>query len=188
ASINTDDYTGTFYLRYTVTDQNNCVARKDVTVLVNPRPVVTASTVDKTCVGEPVLLHGTVVQGNTAGGTHAWITPQALWLDDLSSTTIPNPIFSSNTYGFARFQYVFVDANGCTDTSHVVTIQVQPKPVVTINPVAPQCVSSQGVYLTANATVPTVPSATFTYNWTGDVVSDLASPRSEERRVGKGFV
>lgn len=176
ASINTDDYTGTFYLRYTVTDQNNCVARKDVTVLVNPRPVVTASTVDKTCVGEPVLLHGTVVQGNTAGGTHAWITPQALWLDDLSSTTIPNPIFSSNTYGFARFQYVFVDANGCTDTSHVVTIQVQPKPVVTINPVAPQCVSSQGVYLTANATVPTVPSATFTYNWTGDVVSDLASP------------
>jgi hypothetical protein len=53
---------------------------------------------------------------------------------------------------------------------------VQSKPTVTIDPVGPLCVSSQGVQLNANPEVLDNPSATFEYDWTGDVVSTLENP------------
>jgi gliding motility-associated-like protein len=177
AIVNTDDFTGTYYLQYSVVDQNNCTAQENVEVVIYNSPVVSVSAPDKVCVGESVQLEGTVVQGNTSGGAHSWFSPNdPAWLNDLSSTIIPNPYFQTNTFGFARFQYIFTDANGCADTSDVAVIQVQSKPTVTIDPVGPLCVSSQGVQLNANPEVLDNPSATFEYDWTGDVVSTLENP------------
>lgn len=176
AIINTST-AGSYFLRYTVTDQNNCVAQQDIPVQIYAKPVVSASAPTVTCVGEPVQLQGTVEQGVSAGGTHSWIAPfDPVWLLDLSSTSIPNPVFETNTFGVAAFQYIFEDVNGCRDTSDLIYIQVEPKPIVTINPIADQCVSSQGVQLSANASVPSVPGATFTYNWTGEIISTIPNP------------
>lgn len=68
ATINTSDNLNTYYLTYKVTDLNSCTASKNVTVVINPQPKVSAS-VDKTvsCVGEDVQLTGTVTSGSTSG-------------------------------------------------------------------------------------------------------------------------
>lgn len=176
AVINTTANTGTFNLRYTVTDANNCSAFRDVTVRINPNPVVNAvASPDTTCIDKTVQLTGTVTQGVTAGGVHEWISNSGS-LPGLSSITVPNPVFTPTAIGVHRFQYIFTDAQGCTDTSDIVRIRIEPKPTVTINPVDPQCQSTLGVQLTAVPSVNGVTNPTFTYNWTGAVTSSQASP------------
>ena len=176
AIINTVAYTGTRYLRYTVTDANLCTDFEDVTVKINPRPVVSAiANPDTTCINQPVQLLGTVVQGVTAGGTHKWLSNSGS-LPQLTSSTIPNPILNTGTYGVHRFEYIFIDANGCSDTSDIVRVRIEPKPEVTINPAGPICETNLGLFLTANPTVPDEPNPTFTYNWTGAVTSTQPSP------------
>ncbi|MFO7869148.1 MAG: IgGFc-binding protein [Bacteroidales bacterium] len=97
ALVNTNDYTGTYYLQYSVVDQNNCSAQENVEVQIFDLPVVSASGPDKVCVSDIVSLEGNVLQGNTADGSHEWYSEDPAWLNDLSSTIIPNPEFSSNS-------------------------------------------------------------------------------------------
>lgn len=176
ATINTTTNTGTFNLRYTVTDANNCSDFKDVTVRINSNPVVDAiANPDTTCIDKTVQLNGTVTQGVTSGGFHEWISNSGS-LPGLSSNIVPNPVFTPTAIGVHRFQYIFTDAQGCKDTSDIVRVRIEPKPTVTINPVAPQCESNLGAQLTAVPIVNGVADPTFTYSWTGAVTSTQASP------------
>lgn len=176
AVVNTTTNTGTYNLRYTVTDANNCSDFEDVTVRINSNPVVQAiADPDTTCIDNTVQLNGTVTQGVTAGGVHEWISNSGS-LPGLSNTVIPNPVFTPTAIGVHRFQYIFTDAQGCKDTSDIVRVRIEPKPSVTINPVAPQCESNLGVQLSAVPVVNGVDNPTFTYNWTGAVTSTQESP------------
>jgi len=175
ATVNTSDNVGQYYLQYKVTDANSCVAKKDVSVIVNQQPKV-AALADKeiSCVDDIIQLQGTVVTGSTSGAvTHEWISSYA---SSLSSTSIPNPTLQSYIAGVLTFKYKFTDAKGCSAISDEVSIQNNPNPTISIEPVDAQCASNQGVMLSANAKVEGVASATFTYLWSGDIDSKESNP------------
>lgn len=183
ATVNTDDNTGTYYLSYKVTDKNGCEAKKDISVIINAQPQVTATS-DKeiSCIGDIVNLQGTVTSGSTAGSvTHEWISSYA---SSLSSTSIPNPTLQSYISGALRFQYKFTDAKGCSALSNDITIQNNPNPTIAIDPIDPQCATTQGVQLSATASVDGIPTATFTYAWSGDVTSTEATPMLDISEAG----
>lgn len=175
-SVNTADNIGTYYLTYKATDANGCFVEKPISVLINQKPVVTAMS-DKTtsCYGDEVRLSSTLETGNSSGATYEWIS-KTYSTSDLSSTTIPNPTYSSYISGVHQFEMIFTDANGCKDTSDVVAVRIEPRPTVTIDPVADQCATNQGVQLSATPKVEGVPDATFSYVWSGDVASNDANP------------
>lgn len=176
ATVNTKDNVGSYYLTFGVTDKNLCKDEKQISVKVNQKPVVKAA-VDTTvsCYGNEVKLTGSVVTGSSNGAKHQWIS-SSMSTSSLSSTDVPNPVFASYISGVHFFQYIMEDANGCKDTSDVVSIRNEPRPKVTIDAVDDQCVSDLGVTLSANPKVEGVSSATFTYNWTGDVTSTDSNP------------
>ena len=176
AGINTLDNVGTYYLTFGVVDKNNCSDTKNATVVVNQKPIVDA-VAGKTmsCFGDPVQLTGSVKTANTISKTHEWISASSS-TGSLSSTSIPNPQFTSFISGVHTFQYILTDANGCKDTSEVISVRIEPRPTVTINPVAEQCATNQGVMLSANPIVNGIPDATFSYQWSGDVTSTDATP------------
>lgn len=175
-SVNTNDNVGTYYLTYKATDKNGCYVEKPVTVVVNQKPVV-AATSDKTtsCFGETVKLSSSLEVGASSGASYEW-TSKTYSTADLSSTTIPNPTYTSYISGVHQFELIFTDANGCKDTSDVVSVRIEPRPTVTINAVDDQCASNQGVQLSATPKVEGVPDATFAYEWSGDVTSTDENP------------
>lgn len=176
ASVNAVDNTGTYYLKYTVTDAHDCSASENVAVTINLNPKVEAfANPETTCIGSIVQLSGVVKQGTTAGGTHKWISSTGSEIG-LTNAAISNPEFDPTAVGVHKFNYIFTDALGCKDTSSILNVRVEPKPTVTINPIAPLCANDLGQALVANPQVSGVPSATFTYNWTGDVKSTKSSP------------
>lgn len=178
ATIDTKNNTGTYHLIYTVTDDNKCTDTKTVAVTINKKPVVEASAQKTTaCFGDVVNLEGTVTSGNSTGATHLWVSP-TYSTADLSSTEIPNPTYSSYVSGVHTFQYIMTDANGCKDTSDVVSVRIEPRPTVTIDPLDPVCASKTGVTLSAKPTVSGISDATFTYAWEGNL-----TPKDSETPV-----
>ena len=176
AEINTLDNVGTYYLTFGVVDKNNCSDSKNAIVVVNQKPIVDAVAGKTTsCFGDPVQLTGSVKTANTISKTHEWLSPSSS-TGSLSDTSIPNPQFTSFISGVHTFQYILTDVNGCKDTSEIVSVRIEPRPTVTINPVADQCVTNQGVMLSANPVVNGIDDATFSYKWSGDVTSTDATP------------
>ncbi len=112
---------------YTVigTNANNCSDTDDVTITVNPIPVVTAGSNQSIC-------PGTTAQLQAAGAVSYVWTPTT----GLSNPNISNPIASPAAT--TTYTVTGTDANGCTDTG-VVTISILPTPNVTGGPAQSIC-------------------------------------------------
>jgi parallel beta-helix repeat protein len=93
-------------LSYTVkgTDANNCSNEDDITITVNPLPVVTLDNFKPVCFNAPAfdLTGGTPLNGS-------------YYLNGASPVTSFNP--KDYTIGFHTVTYSFTDANGCTSTA-----------------------------------------------------------------------
>src|SRR5258706_4656027 len=94
--------------------------RSQVTVTVNPLPVVTVTTPAAICAGQSATL--------TAGGasTYSW-SPATALSSTTGSSVIANP---SSTISYT---VIGTDANGCSASAQT-TVTVNPIPVVAVSP------------------------------------------------------
>jgi len=94
-----------------VTDTNNCVASDDVTVTVNPLPVVSAGVDTVICAGDMLILGGSPT--GPAGSVFTWNNAGTL-----NNAGSANPIATpgANT----TYTVSVVDANQCVNTDEVV--------------------------------------------------------------------
>lgn len=115
----------------TVTDANGCEDSDDVTVTVNPLPVVDAGTDDEICDGETVQLSASGAQD------YSW-SPAA----DLDDAAVANPVFDGSST--TTLTVTGTDANGCSDTDDV-EIVVNPLPVAAFDEPDDVCLNQQTV-------------------------------------------
>jgi PKD repeat protein len=118
-----------------------CTASSQVTVMVNPAPVVSVSPNDTICAGQSVSL--------TATGANTYLWSPSSSLNSSTTTSVTANPSSTTTYT------VVGDVLGCTATSQV-TVIVNPLPTVSVTSSASIC-SGQPATLTA--------SGASTYSW-----------------------
>ncbi len=94
---------GTYTIRYSIEGQ--CPATEEISIIVNPLPVIEIEPVDKMCIDESVTLIAT-----PAGGS---------W----SGENITGNIFTPQTGGNYTLVYTYTDANGCSNSA-TITISV----------------------------------------------------------------
>lgn len=109
----------------TVTDANGCQDTDDMTINVNPLPVVDAGADDSMCNQQTVQLQ--------ASGTIDYSWSPATGLTD---ATIANPVFNGSIT--TTFTVTGTDANGCEDTDDV-TVTVFALPIADFAQPAPAC-------------------------------------------------
>lgn len=133
----------------TVTDASGCSDTAQITITVNPAPVVDAvADVEIICAGDAVTLTAEVESG-TAPFTYRWSNGSN------NQQQIVNPT-ETTTYGLT-----VTDANGCMGMDSV-TIEVNPRPTVTIQ-ASPSTICLGGSStLVAAATGGTAP---YTFQW-----------------------
>ena len=109
---------GDYYVE--VTDNNSCVVQSDTLTVNEPTPVTTSTTqTDILCNGQCTGEITVTPAGGVGGYTYEWL--------DASQTTIPgetNPTIQNLCAG--DYYAVVTDANGCDDTTAVVTITEPP--------------------------------------------------------------
>lgn len=121
ATIQTPDFTsanfGTFFLNYTVTDNNGCIGFDviQVTVFDNPTAAILPDPA-RVCPGSILVLDGNPDGGTGTYTTHAWTGAGAADLDD---TTIQTPSFSQANAGTYDLTYTVTDNNGCQATDDI---------------------------------------------------------------------
>lgn len=165
-----------------VTDANGCEGEAMVTVTINNGPVADAGMNVSVCSGADVVLGGSPT---SAGGnppySYSWAPATGL-----SSTTSPNPTFSSANMTSLPVPFSFTvtvtDANGCTSTD-VVTVSVEPGVIVNAGADAEIC-SGDDVKI-GGAAVATNGVPPYQYSWgpsvgltTPNVANPTVSPTS----------
>jgi hypothetical protein len=120
------------------TSANGCTANGNVTVIVNPMPVVTVANSNiSVCAGQSAQLSAMV-----SSGSISW-SPST----GLSSTTSATP--TANPMTTTTYQIV-ASANGCMD-SKTITVTVNPLPVVAANDIA--ICQGNGMMVNANSSI-----------------------------------
>jgi gliding motility-associated-like protein len=143
ATVTANPTTTTAYT-VTGTDANGCAASGNVTVIVNPLPVVTVTPNNPAiCIGSSVSL--------TANGASSYSWSPATGLNQTSGATVTANPTSTTTYIVTG-----TDANGCSNTATAV-VMVNPLPTITLGPVNPEICIGANITLTA--------SGASTYNW-----------------------
>ena len=118
AAIANPTFSGSATTTYTVTvtNGNGCQSTDDVTVTVNPLPVIDAGSDEAICIGDQLQL-------NASGGlTYAW-SPAS----DLDNSSISDPLFDG--LSTTTLTVVGTDGNGCSSSDDVI-ITVNPLPIV----------------------------------------------------------
>ena len=115
----------------TGTDDNGCQNTADVTVVVNPLPIVTINGVNPICIGQNAML--TAMGGSTYTWDHGLGTGNNKQVSPSVSTT---------------YSVTGTDGNGCQNTAEV-TVTVNQLPIVTISGNSSFCEGS-GTILTAS--------------------------------------
>ncbi len=153
---------------YTLT-ANGCSNTQNVTVTVNPRPVLSSS------LTPPAICSGTafsyIPTSATAGTTFSWnratvagITP----IGPTSGTNNPNETLTNTTTAPIIVTYAFtLTANGCSNTQNV-TVTVNPLPVLSSSLTPPAICSG-----TAFSYTPTSATAGTTYSWNRATVAGI---------------
>lgn len=121
----------------TVTDANGCEDTDDMTITVNPLPVIDAGIDDSMCAGDDVQLAA------SGAVNYSW-TPTA----DLSNAAIANPVFNGSTT--TTFTVTGTDANGCENTDDV-EITVVSAPVADFDQPADACLGNPTVVVDNSA-------------------------------------
>ncbi len=119
---------------YTVTGTlGSCQGTATSAITVNPKPVVDAGPDDTVCAWTPVVLPAVVTSGS-GPFIYDWSTGSGL-----SDSTILNPTAS---VGATTTYYIAItDPIGCTSDTDSITVNIYPKPSITITPPAPMCAS-----------------------------------------------
>jgi gliding motility-associated-like protein len=99
-------------------DSNGCSNTDTVTVTVNAKPVVSAGTDNKLCLGSNVQLHA------SGAATYQWSPATGL-----SCTTCANP--TATPGATTTYTLIGTTTNGCSDTDEV-TVVVNPLPVISV--------------------------------------------------------
>ena len=131
---------------YTVigTASGGCSDTAQVSVVVNPRPIVAANaSADTICQGETVVLTG------SGASSYVWF-----------GAVVNGQAFAPATT--ASYSVIGTNANGCSDTAST-SVFVTPAPQVSINASATAVCFGESLTLTA--------TGANTYNWTGGVVN-----------------
>jgi gliding motility-associated-like protein len=101
---------------YTVTGtKNGCSDTGVATVVVNPIPVVTASSNSPVCAGQTLNL----TASNITGATYSWTGPNSF------TSALQNPVLNNATTAMSGTYTVTGTKNGCSDTG-VVAVVVHP--------------------------------------------------------------
>lgn len=154
---------------YTVTgiSGNNCSATATVNVMVNPKPMVTATTVVAVnCSGVPLTLKATT-DGTTP--TYSWSGPNSF------TSTAASPVVSATATAAMSGTYTVTvtDSKGCIGTASVaVTVNPAPTTTITGGPTITVC-SSTPIAFTLGGK-----QAGETYAWSGpnSFTSTVAEP------------
>src|SRR5262249_48037059 len=109
--------TTTYYV--TGTSANGCTATSQVTVTVNPLPVVSVSPGDTVCSGQSTVI--------TASGANTYTWSPSSSLNSSTGSNVTATPASTTIYT------VTGNSLGCT-ASHQVTIMVNPLPVLSVTP------------------------------------------------------
>lgn len=128
------------------TDANGCQNTDDVTVTVNPLPVVDAGPDQTLCEGIQVTLNG------SGAATYAW------------NNGITDGIAFTSPIGITTYTVTGTDANGCQNTDDV-TITVNPLPIVNAGNNQTVC---EGIQVTLNG------SGATTYAWDNGILDGTA--------------
>lgn len=131
---------------YTVTgtDANGCVNTDQVTVTVNPLPVVSFGAIPPICENGTSY---TLVEGTPAGGTYSGTGV-------VGGTTFDPTIPGAGTYVLT---YTYTDGNGCVNSA-TSNMLVNPAPAVSFNPIPDICENALPYTLTQG----TPPGGTYT--------------------------
>ncbi|MCB9232265.1 MAG: right-handed parallel beta-helix repeat-containing protein [Bacteroidia bacterium] len=141
--------TSTTIYTLTVSDQNNCTGTNDVTVTVNPAPVVNAGSNQSVCAGTAVNLSGSAT-GGTGTLTYLW-TP-----GNLNGASVSVTPTATTTYTLT-----VSDAAGCSGSN---TVTVTVGPALTVNAGTDQAICA-GASANLNG-IAAGGSGTITYVWT----------------------
>lgn len=159
------------------TDTNGCADTAQVTVTINPIPVVTVSPDTAICEGQSTTL--------TAGGANTYSWNPATGLSSTTGASVTATPAATTTY------IVTGDVLGCTATAQV-TVTINPIPNVTVSPDVSICIG-QSTTLTAGgantyswspatslntatgSSVTANPNSTITYTVTGDALGCTAT-------------
>jgi gliding motility-associated-like protein len=151
-SVNTS---GNYFVR--VTNSNGCISNSDTLVLnVYPRPATPVVTVTRTqfCVGDSAVLStGSTLQ-------RQWLS-SGLPIQNASATSFV--VRSAGLYSLR-----VTDANGCTNTSDLLQIDVNPLPTITVVSNPASGIICEGTPMTLTA------SGAATYSWTGGITNGVA--------------
>jgi Secretion system C-terminal sorting domain/PKD domain len=122
---------GTQTITYTFTTANGCTDSDQITITVDPLPVVNAGTYDPVCINAaPITLTGSPV-----GGVFSGI--------GVTGNTF-NPAVGTQT-----ITYTFTNANGCAGSNQT-TITVNPAPIVSAGTYPPLCMNAAPITLTGS--------------------------------------
>ncbi|MGY6560559.1 MAG: GLUG motif-containing protein, partial [Luteibaculaceae bacterium] len=137
--------TRTYFVSQTVDDCESL--RTAVLVVVTPTPIITVEPFQNICAGESITL--------TATGADSFI-----W-----SNGIENGVAFTPT-GTGEIEFTVIGlTNGCESELLLVTITVNPLPVLTVEPIQPICLG-ESITLTA--------SGAATYSWSGGIENGVA--------------
>ncbi len=123
----------------TGTDANGCQNTAQVSITVNPLPVVNAGSTQNVCPGVPVIL--------TASGASTYV-----WDNNISN----GQAFIPNTSGI--YTVIGTDLNGCNDTAQI-SVNIFPAPVVSLGNDTLVCEYNFPVTINASG------NQNFSYSW-----------------------
>jgi hypothetical protein len=146
----------------TVTDSKGNTATDNVTIFVNPRPLVNAGSDVTICNQTSTILKSYDAQGGTAPFTYSWSPTNTL-----SDGEIQNPIASPTVT--TNYSLTLTDSKGCSATDQVI-VTVVPKPMANAGVDVSICPQSSTL-ITGLASGGTPP---YTFYWTP--ASGLSAP------------
>jgi hypothetical protein len=155
------DMAGTYTL--TVISTSGCTGpAASTTVVVNAKPVTTASSNSPVCEGSTISLSG----GPAGMASYSWTGPNG-FTSDVQNPTIPDATLDmAGTYTLT-----LISTSGCTGLAASTTVVVNAKPVATADSNSPVCEGST-IYLSGG------PAGMASYSWTGPngFTSDVQNP------------
>ena len=131
----------------TATDSNGCSKTATATVIVNPKPTISANAPD-VCAGSTLNITSTP-SGGTPGYSYTWSGPSSF---AASTQNISRP--NATTAMSGTYSVTVTDSKGCTGTTSVNAL-VKPAPTVDIGPDKTICTGDE---LVINSTVTGIPN------------------------------